>query len=174
MSKTAWRTLWHEFRLLRRKNPALHRAIATQWREGFPKSWEETAERYARLTRAELPAAAAAERTAQEAAFQRQLNAPPAPPTGPQAELFTVAPTSKPTTPGRWAVGDRVRIEKVKHPELEHHAKYIGKTGTVTRVYKTRPFIEVKLDLTGRTWEASPDNLAALMSTTQICPASFP
>lgn len=42
--------------------------------------------------------------------------------------------------------GDRVRIAKVTQTHLAHHRIYIGKIGTVTRVYKTMPEAVVLLD----------------------------
>jgi ribosomal protein L21E len=43
-------------------------------------------------------------------------------------------------------IGDRVRIVKVQFPEHEHHARYIGATGIVKRIYKTKPFVTVEID----------------------------
>jgi len=54
--------------------------------------------------------------------------------------------------------GQRVRIKAVKFPHLEHHACFIGQTGTIKRIWKTKPFILVTMD-SGKTRECCPEFL---------------
>lgn len=44
------------------------------------------------------------------------------------------------------SIGTRVKVTAVRFPQHAHHACFIGKTGTVKRVYKTKPYILVTMD----------------------------
>lgn len=62
-----------------------------------------------------------------------------------------------------FSIGDRVRIVAVAHPELPHHALFVGRTGAVKRVIKSRDVVEVLLDARGnesRLRDCYPHNLA--------------
>lgn len=54
------------------QNRKLWEAIAKQWRDGFPQSWIDTANKYAHLTTRQLPAAAAAHRDQVQRAFDQR------------------------------------------------------------------------------------------------------
>jgi len=58
-------------------------------------------------------------------------------------------------------VGDRVLIARVFYPQQPRHAAMIGKTGIVTRIYKTKDEVILTLD-DGDTWHATPCNLDLL------------
>ena len=52
-------------------------------------------------------------------------------------------------------IGDKVLITGVF---FEKHAEMVGKTGTVTKIYKTKDYAKVNLD-DGQTWWATSCNL---------------
>jgi hypothetical protein len=80
----------------------------------------------------------------------------------PEIEPQTSVPAAAPETR---KVGDRVTITDVKFREHAHHACYIGQTGTVTRVWKTKPYVEVTLD-SGKKRDCCPEYLAAAPQST--------
>lgn len=55
-------------------------------------------------------------------------------------------------------VGDLCRIVAVAFPANPDHACFVGKTGVVTRVFKTIPFVQVKL-ASGKVRDCYPQNL---------------
>ena len=54
------------------QNRKLWEAIAKQWREGFPQSWVDTANKYAHLKTRQLPTAAQTLRATKQASFDAQ------------------------------------------------------------------------------------------------------
>lgn len=59
-------------------------------------------------------------------------------------------------------IGTRVKIIAVRFPEHAHHACFIGQTGAIKRIYKTKPFITVKLD-SGKERECCPQFLEEIL-----------
>jgi hypothetical protein len=57
-------------------------------------------------------------------------------------------------------IGSQVRIVGVAFPDVPHHARFIGKVGTVMKVLKTKREVLVLTDI-GRRY-AFPENLEAL------------
>lgn len=63
--------------------------------------------------------------------------------------------------------GDRVRITGVTRPEVNDRASYVGKTGTIERVIKSRKVARVRLE-DGSVWEASLENIAPVESANEL------
>lgn len=55
-------------------------------------------------------------------------------------------------------IGQGVRIARVKFANVPYHAAFVGKTGEVKKLIKSRNVIVVGLDEGGE-WEAKPENL---------------
>lgn len=60
----------------------------------------------------------------------------------------------------QFAPGDRVTIKAVAFPELAHHAVYIGKTGTVRKIIKSRRVVVIVGDTHAFIREFYPENIA--------------
>lgn len=58
-------------------------------------------------------------------------------------------------------VGDKVKVIRVSWPELEEHGRFIGRTGVIERIYKTKKTIKVRFS-NGETRHCFPWNLEKL------------
>lgn len=53
--------------------------------------------------------------------------------------------------------GQTVRITAVAFPNLPHHSRFLGQTGTVTRIIKSRKVVVVQTNIGSR--ECNPENI---------------